>query len=344
MRKLVIHSAGGYDKLSIEEHKDLEVKAGEVAIDVHYSGINFADIIIRWGLYASAKEYVGWPITPGFEVSGVVSTVGEGVSKFKAGDKVVAVTRFDGHASQLVVPEHQVFALPKNMTMEEGAAFPSVYMTAYHALFQNFILRKGSTVLVHSAAGGVGSALVQVLKIWDCKVVGVVGREHKKEIVEKLGADEVIVKSKEDLWKRAEEISSDGYDVVLDANGVETLKESFGHLRPTGKLVIYGFHTMFPKKGGKINWLKLIWSFFRTPKFKPMQLTQNNVSVISFNLSFLFDRLELLEEAMNQLIKWIEEGKLQPPQTTTYKADKVAQAHADLESGNTTGKLVLDWT
>ncbi len=163
---------------------------------------------------------------------------------------------------------------------------------------------------MHSAAGGVGSALVQLGRIAGCRVVGVVGSAHKVETARAMGADVVIDKSSEELWKAAETAAPQGYDVVLDANGVATLRQSYAHLASTGKLVIYGFHSMMPRQGGRPNWLKLAWDWLRTPRYNPLTLTNDNTSVLAFNLSYLFEQHALLAEAMGRLIGWVEEGQL----------------------------------
>lgn len=339
MRKVVIHSAGGYEKLNIEEHPSPIPKAGQVKVQVKAAGINYADITVRWGLYESAKKFIGWPITPGFEFSGVVLESHD--DKFKVGDKVFGITLFGGYASQIVIPAHQLYHLPASMNFSEAAGFPAVFMTAYHALFQNIVVRPEMTVLIHSAAGGVGSSLVQLAKVFGMKVVGVVGSSHKVDIVRKLGADEVIDKSSQDLWAKAKEICPAGFDVILDANGVETLGDSYKNLRPTGKLICYGFHTMMPKTGGRINWFKLALNWLKTPRFNPLDMTTSNKSIVTFNLSFLFDRMDLLGEAMEKMMPWLEEGKIKVAKVNEYKVEDVGLAHADLESGKTIGKLVL---
>jgi NADPH:quinone reductase-like Zn-dependent oxidoreductase len=128
---------------------------------------------------------------------------------------------------------------------------------------------------------------------------------------------------------------------VLDANGVSTLGESYAHLRPAGKLVVYGFASMLPRTGGRPNWLKLAWDWLCTPRFNPLELTTTSRSVLAFNLSYLFDRTELMGEAMGLLTDMLGDGRFQPPPVTEYPLDEVARAHRDLESGQTVGKLVL---
>lgn len=340
-RKIVVHSAGGYDRLKLETGAVPTPPPGHVRIDVRAIGVNFADTIVRMGLYASAKEYVGWPITPGFEVAGVVGAVGAGVTDLAIGDEVFAVTRFGGYSTHVVADRALVFRRPAKLSFEQAAALPAVYMTAWYALFELAHPRRGQHVLVHSAAGGVGGALVQMAKLAGCKVTGVVGTSSKVATVKQHGADHVIDKSTQDLWREAERISPDGYDIVLDANGVATLGASYKHLRRAGKLVVYGFHSMMPKSGGRPNWPKLALDYVRTPRFNPLDMTNQSASVLAFNLSYLFDRADLLQEAMTQIIGWLDAGTLAPPPTKTYPLAEVARAHADIESGRTVGKLVL---
>lgn len=342
MKKIVVHVPGNTSQLKLEQHPDLAPKEGEVLIDVSHSGVNFADVCVRMGVYESAWKYVGLPITPGFEYAGTVKAIGPNTTKFQVGDAVFGITRFGAYTSQLTVPEHQVFKIPSSFTPDQAAGFPAVFLTAYHALFQLTVVHKNSLVLVHSAAGGVGSALLQLLKITGHKTIGVVGSSHKVQVAKDFGADWVIDKSKEDLWARVKEIAPDGVDLVLDGNGPATLKEGFKHLKPVGKMISYGFHSMFSKTNNVlVKYITMGLQWLSIPRFSPLNLLNQNVSLICFNVSFLFDRLDLLEEGMGQMLKWIEEGKLRPPQTTIYKIEDVAQAHQAIESGKTTGKLIL---
>jgi NADPH:quinone reductase-like Zn-dependent oxidoreductase len=341
LRKVVIHRAGSYDRLELQTGPGLRARAGEVVIDVRAIGVNYADCIVRMGLYASAKELVGWPITPGFEVGGVVAEVGEGVTGVAVGDRVFAITLFGGYATQVRVRSDYVFPIPEGVSFEEAAAFPSVNLTAWFALHELAHPRRGAKILVHSAAGGVGTSLLQLGRRAGCEVTGVVGSTHKIDVARSHGAHHVIDKSSEDLWAAAERIAPKGFDVVCDANGVETLKKSFDHTRSSGKLVIYGFHTMMPKTGGKPQWLKLAADFVRTPRFNPLDLTNASKSILCFNLSYLYERLDILGEAMGDLLGWLESGEIRPPAVTTYPLDDVREAHRAIESGKTTGKLVL---
>ncbi len=342
MRKVVISSAGGYDKLVIETSAEPTITDDQVLIDVAYAGVNYADCCVRWGVYESAKKFVGWPITPGFETSGVIKRVGAKVSKFKVGDQVIAYSFFNGYASQIAVNQDQLIALPNGFNLESGAAFPAVFMTAYHALFQQFILRPGSKILVHSAAGGVGTAIIQLGKIIGCKIVGVVGSSHKVDYLKKMGIDRVVDKSTEkNYWANLKNEFGDGFDAVFDANGHTTFRDSYKALRQTGKLVVYGSHSMLPNQGGRLNYFKAAWGLLNTPRINPLNLITDNKSVIGFNVSFLFSEKAVVNENIAGLSKFAQAGAVKPIATTVFKFDDVARAHQLIESGQSTGKIVL---
>lgn len=345
MKKIVIPSAGGYEKLEIQTFPDLQIgnNADSVVVSVKAVGVNYADCLVRFGVYESAKKYVGWPITPGFEFSGVVTEVGSSVSQFRVGDQVIGVTFFNAYATQVKVKEWQIFSVPQGFSMIEAAGFPAVFFTAYHALFQLVRIYPGSHVLIHSAAGGVGSSLVQLAKSAGFTVTGVVGSSHKVDEVIKLGADFVIDKSKQDLWQEAEKISPEGFDAIFDANGYTTLEDGYHHLKPVGKLISYGAHSLLPRGGGKghLNYFKAAIGLLRTPRFNPLHLITHNKSIVGFNLSFLFSRRDFATEAMTDLLKLAVEKKVRPLKTTTFKFEDVAKAHQLLESGQSVGKIVL---
>ncbi len=343
MKKIVIERPGGYRQLKIKEFPTPSPQNNEVLIEVSAAGVNFADVFIRMGLYKSAREFVGWPITPGFDFSGKVIKCGRAAPDLAEGTPVFGVTLFGAYSSHICVPAQQVFAIANDskFTLDQWASVPTVFLTAYYGLFHNFVLRPEMKILVHSAAGGVGGALLQLGKVAGCQMTGVVGSPHKVDAAFAYGADFVIDKSKENLWAKANDICPNGFDVVFDGNGPATLKQSYKHLAPAGKLVIYGFHSMLSKRGGFPNYLKLAVQYFRVPKYSPLNMTNENKSLIAFNLSYLFHRTDMLREFMQDLLKWVEEGKIKAPALQSFPYDNVADAHRALESGKTVGKLIL---
>lgn len=349
-KKIVISKPGGYDCLEVknaplEEMENLQ--ADELLIKVHAAGVNYADVCVRWGLYSSAKKFVGWPITPGFEFSGYIVATGSKVETFKPGIPVFGISFFGAYSQWLVVKSWQIYPLLEQypFTLEQAAGIPAVFLTAYHALYQNIIIRPGMKILIHSAAGGVGQALVQLAHRLKLEVTAVIGSSRKYDYVNKILKPQYIIdKSKQDLWEAAHHISPRGFDIIADANGVATLKKSYQHLAPMGKLLIYGFHSMLPRKGGKISLkhrLNLAIDYLKTPRFNPLFMTNQNKSIVTFNLSYLFCYQNLYKQAMQDLLNAFKNGELMAPPVTSYALEEVALAHAAIESGKTHGKLIL---
>lgn len=341
MRKVVIRRPGGHERLELEELPDPEPGPGEVLVRTRAAGVNFADTAVRMGLYASAKKYVGWPITPGFEFAGEVAALGAGLDGPPVGASVFGVSRFGGWSTHVCVPRHQVFDLPRGWSAEQAAGFPAVHLTAWYAVEELARPRPGEAALVHSAAGGVGCALAQLLAVRGARVVGVVRGAHKVAVARDHGCDVVVDKGPSDPWPAIRAAAPEGYGCVFDANGVETLGKSWAVLGAPGRLVVYGFATMLRRGKDRPSWPKLAWDWLRTPRFQPLEMTEHNKSVLAFNLSFLFPRADVLGEAMEDLLGRVEAGTLRPPSVTTFDLDACADAQAAIESGTTTGKLVL---
>ncbi|TVR03346.1 MAG: zinc-binding dehydrogenase [Deltaproteobacteria bacterium] len=338
---VVIDRPGGHDRLNLQPVHCPPPAAGEVRIAVRAIGVNYADVLVRMGLYASARHYVGWPVTPGFEVAGFIEDIGSGVVGWRPGDRVLAVTRFGGYASRIVVPAQQVFRVPNGWLLEQAAAFPTAHLTAWWALRRLAHVQPGENVLVHSAAGGVGQALCRLARLAGAHVTGIVGHPDKIPAARDAGAQHVISRHHPRPWEQALRHRPDGYHVVLDANGADTLRESWHLLAAPGRLVVYGFHAMLPRGASRPSLLKLAWDWLRTPRFNPLDMTRHNRSVLAFNLSFLFDQNDALQQAMSELLDLAAGHALPPPAHQTLPFHDVHRAHARLESGRSTGKIVL---
>lgn len=341
MKAIQIQRAGGHEQLRLVELPSPEPGAGQVLVTVEAIGVNFADIAVRMGLYQSAKDYVGWPIIPGFELSGTVRALGAGAQGFSVGQAVFGVTRFGGYASEVAVPAAQLFARPSGWTAAEGATFPTVHLTAWYALRELSKLRPGARVLVHSAAGGVGGAATQVAVALGARVTGTVGSREKVEVARRAGAEHVVDKSRGPWHRQTKQLAPEGFDVVLDAHGADSLRHGYAQLAPAGRLIIYGFHGLLTRGKDRPSYVKLALGYLRTPRFNPFEMTQHNRGVLAFNLSYLFERGELLGEAMSELLGWAEAGLIRPAPVRTFRLDRAADAHAALESGSSVGKLAL---
>lgn len=339
MRRIVIERPGGYERLRLVESATPSPGPGQVRIAVAASGVNYADGIIRMGLYESARKLHGYPITPGFELAGQVEALGDGVTGFAIGDPVVAVTLFGGYTSHICLATDRVFPLPPNVSLEQAAAIPTVFLTAWFMVERQVHPQPGDTWLVHSAAGGVGGALAQLGRLEKVRVIGVVGGAHKVAAAQAAGCDDVVI-ADGDWWPQVQRLAPSGFDAVFDANGVRTLAASYAHLKPMGKLCIYGFASMLPRNG-RLNWAKLAWDWLRTPRFSPLAMTRDNRSVMACNLSFLSAEASLLASGMRELLTRFGDGRLVPPPVTRFALSDAAAAQRAIESGRTTGKLVL---
>jgi NADPH:quinone reductase-like Zn-dependent oxidoreductase len=336
--RIVITRYGGPEVLKIEPFDPAPPADDEVSIAVRAIGINFADLFCRLGLYQAAPKA---PFTPGFEVGGEVAAVGAGVDGFHPGDRVLALTRFGGYTSQLNVPAKWVRPIPNPWSFEQAAAFPVVFLTAYHGLVNVGRLAPGETVVVQSAAGGVGTAACQIAKTLGARVIGTVGSESKREIALQAGASEVVVSPRYRVWNQIRELTAgQGVDLVFDAVGGRELRSAYRTLRLGGRLVVYGFAAMMPK-GGRRNWPLIVWRWLRMPRFNPLDLTPRNLLLAGFNLVYLWKNESLFTEALAQLAKWAEQGVIRPVVGATFAFNAAPAAHALLQSRRSTGKIVL---
>lgn len=255
-----------------------------------------------------------------------------------------------------MIPNIQLRKIPPEIgSFSQAAAFPAVSLTALYALHLAgyFPVSSGGggrskftnkSILIHSAAGGVGSFLVQMSKILGLFVVGVVGSSSKVSDAKSLGCDVVIDKSTEDLWPAAERASPKGYSTVMDANGVSTLGESYDHLAPSGRLVVFGFHSNLPMGSAMLSplqWLRMAVKMAKMKTFDAMHLTVSNKAILGFNLSFFAEEREVLSDMFDQILEWIREKKLTCPRVCEMNMANVADAHTFIQSGKSSGKIVL---
>ena len=183
MKKVIYPRAGGVDSIEIIDEEDPVASEGEGVVRIHRAGINYADLMMRQGLYGSNPDY---PFTPGYEASGVVSEIGKGVNGLKEGDRVLAMTGFGGYSEKVSIDSSRVFKLPDSVTFDQAAAIPVTYGTAYHMLFHLGRICPGDTVLVHHAAGGVGTAVAQLSRVAGASLVIGTASTSKRQFVESL--------------------------------------------------------------------------------------------------------------------------------------------------------------
>jgi len=335
---IIIEKPGCYDRLKIEDYRMEDPDCDSIQVKIMACGVNFADICVRLGIYSAAKNMKS--VCPGLEFAGVVKKTGENTRYFKPGDKVFGVCRFGGYSTVINIPENQLWHLPNNWSFAEGATFPVAYLTAFHAMYNVGNIHQGETALVHSAAGGVGMALLQLLKANGNTSVGIVGNADKTAKAQEAGASYIIDKSSVPLWSEADRLQPDGYDIIFDANGISTLKQSYARLKPGGRLIVYGFASMLPYSG-RLNKIKLIWDWLRTPRFSPFRLTTENRSVCGLNLIYLFDKVSFFRDNMESLLAKERMGEISVIPVTEFPFSQVAEAHRYMGSGKSVGKIAL---
>ena len=337
MKAVWIPRHGKPDVLEVREADDPVPAAGEVRIRVRASGINFADIMARQGLYPDAPPL---PTVVGYEVSGVIDAVGDGVDDRKEGQRVLAMTRFGGYADTVCVAAAQAYVMPESMTFEEGAALPVTYLTAYHMLFNVFRVRAGDHVLIHQVAGGVGTAASQL-----CRSVGGIttygtASKGKHDYAREHGCDHPIDYHSVDYVQEVRRMTDDrGVDVVLDALGGDDWKKGFSLLRPGGLLVLFGWANMV--KHGKRRMTRVLGQLARVPWWTPNTLMNENKGVAGVNMGHLWDARELTGEAFDALLELYEQGLIKPHVDRSFAFQEAAEAHAYIEAGQNVGKVLL---
>jgi synaptic vesicle membrane protein VAT-1 len=338
MKQIWISKAGPPNVLQVREAPDPEAAAGQVRIRVRAAGINFADLMARVGLYPDAPKI---PCVVGYEVSGVIDQVGADVKGFAIGDRVFGMPRFGGYTDTLAIAAEQVFSIPENMTFEQAAALPVVYLTAYNMMVFTGAMRPGMRVLLHSAAGGVGLAAIQLGRVHGCVMIGTASRQ-KHDFLRAQGLDhpidssgDVAAQTREVLTK----LGARGVDLVLDPVGGASWKEGYDLLEPCGRLVAFG---MSAASGGNTrNLFRALGAVLRAPRFSPMKLMDDNKTVSGVNMGHLFDRLDLLRPQFEALLTLHREGKITPHVDKTFPFSEAAAAHQYIHDRKAIGKVLL---
>jgi NADPH:quinone reductase-like Zn-dependent oxidoreductase len=337
MRQVWIPRVGRPEVIEVREAPDPSAGPGEVRIRVKASGINFADILARLGLYPDAPKL---PAVMGYEVAGDIDQVGGGVARLP-GEKVLALTHFGGHSDVVVVPAAQAITLPEGMTYEEGAALPVNYLTAYQMLLQMGSLKRGERVLVHSAAGGVGLAAIDLCKMVGAEVFGTAS-PSKHAILRERGVAHTLAYSRPDYETEVKRLTGGrGVHVVLDAMGGKHWKKGYRCLAPTGRLVMFGLSNAARTKSR--SWPSLFWTLARTPlfSFPPPRLINDNRALIGVNLGHLLDERELLLAWMGDLLRWYSQGKIHPTVSARFPFADAAAAHHFIQDRKNVGKVLL---
>jgi len=336
MRAVWIAKAGGPEVLEVRETPDPTPKAGEVRIRTGACGMNFAEMMARQGLYPDAPKI---PCIVGYEAAGTIDSVGDGVDRALIGKRVVVLARFGAHADQVCVPYQNAFVIPDEMSFEEAAAIPVNYLTAYQMLFRVASIQPGESVLIHMAAGGVGIAVLQLCRTVEGIVTFGTASASKHEVIRANGCTHPIDYHTADYFTEVMRLTDGkGVDVVLDALGGNDWRKGYKLLRPTGRLIAFGFANM--SSGPTRNILRMIRQIVRVPIFTPMGLMDKNRSVAGVNLGHLWDD-PFLPVAMNKLLIMYREGQIKPHIDSSFPFAEAAKAHLRLQDGKNIGKVVM---
>lgn len=335
MRQIWISKAGPPEVLQVREAPDPEPGEGEARVRVRAAGINFADLMARVGLYPDAPKI---PCVVGYEVSGVVDKVGSGVTNVKEGDRVLAMPKFGGYTDTLVLPALQIFRMPEKMTFEEAAALPVVYLTAHHMMLYTGNLRRRSRVLIHSAAGGVGLAAIQIAKTRECEIFGIASK-GKLDFLREQGVQHPI-SSEADYAAEIRRITNGrGVDLILDPVGGPSWTIGYDLLAPAGRLVAFGLSAAASGKTRSL--LHAIGQVIRIKSWKPDKLMSDNKEIAGCNMGHLFGEIDMLREEFTSLLEMYERGEIAPHVDKSFKFSEAAAAHHWLHDRKAKGKVLL---
>jgi NADPH:quinone reductase-like Zn-dependent oxidoreductase len=341
VKALVQTGNGGFDVLQVQERPDPPVGPGEVRIAVKAAGINFADTMARLGLYPDAPKP---PCVMGYEVAGTVESVGDGVSDFAVGDRVMAGTRFGGQAELVTAPEVQVLSLPERLSFEQGAAFPVNYGTAYAALIVMGSLREGNRLLVHAAAGGVGIAATQIAKNVGAEIFGTAS-PSKHDAIRAQGVKHAIDYRNQDFEKETMRLTGgEGVDLIIDALGPTSFRKDYRLLRPGGRMVMYGLSEITGESGRNIPAaLKGLakMPLATIPWWKSLALMNENKGVFGLNMLKWWEREGSLDRVTEPLMADLEAGRLEPVVAEAFPFEQAGDAHKFIAERRNVGKVVL---
>jgi NADPH2:quinone reductase len=313
---------GPPENLIVEEVDDPQPGAGEVLLQIRAAALNFPDVLVVRGEYQLRTPP---PFIPGGEASGVVTAIGEGVSGFQPGDRVIATLMHGGFAERCAVAQERCMPLPPSMSFEEGAGFTVTYATSYHALRQSTALQAGDTLLVLGAAGGVGSSAVEIGKALGARVIAGVSSAEKAAFAKAAGADESVNYSDTPLREAIRELTDgQGVDVVYDPVGGDLAEAAFRSLAWHGRYLVIGFASgAISRFAANIALLKeasIIGVWWGTWAMRNPRLARQN---------------------MAELSAMVEGGKLRPRITETYPLEQFADAFAAITERRAQGKIVL---
>ena len=336
MRQIVTTANGDIDVLKVQEKPDPIPRDDEVVIRVRAAGLNFADILARQGLYPDGPPK---PCVMGYEVSGVVDSVGKDVNSSFVGKSVVAMTRFGGQSEMIAVKATQMFEKPEQLTFEQAAAIPVNYLTAYALLVVMGSLHEGESVLIHNAGGGVGLAALDIAKKLGAVTYGTASQGKHKFLTDR-GLDHPIDYRNQDWQPQLMQLTNGhGVDLIVDPIGGAHWKKSYNALRSTGRLGMFGVSTA--SANGISGKLKMLKAVVQMPRFHPLGLLNKNRGVFGLNLGHMWHEPEKVALWMRDILRGVDEEWINPHVDQAFSFDDVGKAHRRLEERKNIGKVVL---
>lgn len=318
MKAIVVRDFGAPEVMKVEDVDDPTAGDGEVVVRIHAAGVNPVDTYLRTGIHAHAPKL---PYTPGKDAAGVVEAVGPGVTKWKVGDRVYTADSLTGTYAQFALcRQNQLGRLPDNVSFEAGAGIWTPYATSYRALFQKADLKKGESILIHGASGGVGLAAVQWAKNAGAVVIGTASSDEGGDLIMSNGADSFFDHSDEDhLSKIREFTSGKGVDVIVEMLANQNLERDFEAISMFGRIVIVG-------NRGSLN-------------FTPRQMMTNETTI--YGMSLFNSPPDAREEMHTAIFEGLSKGFLHPEVTKTYSLEEAALAHHVIIEQKAAGKIVI---
>lgn len=329
-----INKAGSISNLRLIKETLNPLQSDEVTIEVKAIGLNFADIFAIQGLYsATPKE----SFVPGLEYSGIIIDKGKNVTEFQIGDNIMGAIRFGAYATHLNINKNYILKLPADWSYEEGASFIVQSLTAYYSLAALGNVQNQSTVLIHSAAGGVGIYANRIAKKFNAFTIGTIGNPKKTDLLIKEGYDKVIVRDNDFSEKLKQSLTGRNLDIVLECIGGKIFSESFRQMSAGGRIIVYGA-AQYSTGSSYPNYLKVITKYLTRPKVDPLSLSDKNISVMGFNLIYLWDKVELMKKYLGEILNM---NLPKPLIGEQFSFDKLIEGIRKFQSGQTVGKVVI---
>ena len=336
MKAFVLRRHGAPGVLRQEECADPVVGPGQVLVRVEAVGVNYAEVLSRKGLYGWAPKR---PYILGMEAAGHIGAVGAGVDAARVGERVMVGTQTGAYAELMAVPSAQAFPVPGGWSVEEAAAFPVNWATAWVGLVEMGRMRPTDRVLVSPAGGGVGTAAVQIASRWGCEVVALAGSDAKLERVRSLGAS-VTLNYRADGWhsRLAELTRGRGVDVALEMVGGSVFRAVADTLAPFGRVVVSGYAALDYELWNPLSW----WRAWRgIPRMGLMRMLERSNGMLSTHLGYLLTDPALMTRVFGELSAFVERHGLRPQVGHVLPFDQAAEAHRLMESRRSFGKIVL---